>query len=195
MDGLAPSERPKQDNAKKISVLDGTSIEKLVAAATTERWRAAIGLAGYADLRFGEVLDRADRTWISTLTRSPSRAHCFRTAARSHRRPRQASAPCPCSPLSGVSLVESKLRSPWTGSENYVLCTHDAAPVQQRNAQRALDDAERVAGFDGGEERLRRIAQTLIRKHAGVRPRATSYDPGPNRRTRDAGFHSAFTPG
>lgn len=32
MDGLAPSERPKQKNAKKIAVLDGASMEKLVAA-------------------------------------------------------------------------------------------------------------------------------------------------------------------
>jgi hypothetical protein len=44
MDGLAPSERPKQRNARKIAVLDEAAMEKLVDAATTERWKTAIGL-------------------------------------------------------------------------------------------------------------------------------------------------------
>ena len=32
-----------------------TTIERLVAAGTSERWRAALGLAGYAGLRLGEI--------------------------------------------------------------------------------------------------------------------------------------------
>ncbi len=55
MDGLAPSERPKQQNAKKIAVLDGATMENLVVSAATERWKVAIGLAGFAGLRLGEV--------------------------------------------------------------------------------------------------------------------------------------------
>ena len=51
-------------------------------------------------------------------------------------------------------LVEWKLRSPWTGSDDYVICTHDGSPVQQRNAQRALGDAKEAAGLDDTEERL-----------------------------------------
>ena len=55
MDGLAPSERPKQRNARKIAVLTRQPMEKLVAAATTERWEATLGLAPFAGLRLGEV--------------------------------------------------------------------------------------------------------------------------------------------
>jgi hypothetical protein len=35
--GLAPSARPKQQDARKIAVLDGTSMEKLVAAFPVSR--------------------------------------------------------------------------------------------------------------------------------------------------------------
>ena len=154
MDGLAPSERPKQHNAKKIAVLDGTSIEKLVAAATTERWRAETGLAGYAGLRLGQVRGlRWSDVDLDADTISVSRSLLPDGSAK----PPKTEAgirTVPMLPALRRLLVEWKLRSPWTGSENYVLCTHDAAPVQQRNAQRALDNAKRAAGFDGGEERL-----------------------------------------
>ena len=55
MDGLAPSERPKQKNKRKIYVVCDAEMERLIAAASTERWKAAVGLAGYAGLRLGEV--------------------------------------------------------------------------------------------------------------------------------------------
>jgi hypothetical protein len=55
MDGLAASERPKQRNKKKIAVLDSTTMNTLIDTATSERWRAALALAGYAGLRLGEI--------------------------------------------------------------------------------------------------------------------------------------------
>jgi integrase len=55
VDGLAPSERPKQRNAKRVVVREPATIAKRAAAGTTERWQAALGLAGYAGLRLGEI--------------------------------------------------------------------------------------------------------------------------------------------
>lgn len=43
---LHPYERPKQRNAKRVAVLDADAIATLVAAGSSERWRAALGLAG-----------------------------------------------------------------------------------------------------------------------------------------------------
>ena len=54
--GSRPSERPKQRNAKRGRASSTPStLDRLVAAGTTERWRAALGLAGYAGLRLGEI--------------------------------------------------------------------------------------------------------------------------------------------
>ena len=55
VDGLAPSEIPKQRNQRKIKVLEPATIDTLTRAAVSARWQAAIGLAGYAGLRLGEV--------------------------------------------------------------------------------------------------------------------------------------------
>lgn len=55
IEGLAPSERPKQGNARKVAIVDADTMGRLVAAGTSERWRAAIAVAGYAGLRLGEI--------------------------------------------------------------------------------------------------------------------------------------------
>jgi integrase len=55
VEGLAPSERPKQRNAKRVRVLEPATIDALVRAGKTKRWQTAIGLAGYAGLRLGEL--------------------------------------------------------------------------------------------------------------------------------------------
>lgn len=154
MDGLAASERPRQKNAKKIAVLSGEEIEKLIAAAKTERWKAAIGLAGYGGLRLGEVrglrwgdVDLDGNT--ITITRSllpdgtpkaPKTDAGVRTI--------------PLLPSLRRRLIAWKLKSPRTDREDYVVCTHDGGPVLQRNAQRSLQKAKEAAGLDGGDERL-----------------------------------------
>jgi integrase len=60
----------------------------------------------------------------------------------------------PLLPLLRRHLIAWKLKSPRTDREHYVVCTHDGSPVQQRNAQRALEKAKESAGLDGTEERL-----------------------------------------
>ena len=54
-DGLAPTELPKQRNARPVQALDADTLAGLVAAASSERWRAALGLAAFAGLRLGEL--------------------------------------------------------------------------------------------------------------------------------------------
>jgi integrase len=54
-DGLAPSEIPKAKNAREVAVLDSEALARLVAAASSERWRAALGLAAFAGFRLGEI--------------------------------------------------------------------------------------------------------------------------------------------
>jgi integrase len=49
------SVRPKQRNQTRIRRLDATEMSTLVAAGSSERWRVAIALAGYAGLRLGEL--------------------------------------------------------------------------------------------------------------------------------------------
>ena len=51
-------------------------------------------------------------------------------------------------------LVAWKVKSPFTDREDYVLCTASRGPVQQRNAQRALEKAKDAAGLDSLEGRL-----------------------------------------
>jgi integrase len=55
VDGLIGTEKPRQKNKKEIALLDSVKMTKLVAAGGSERWRAALGLAGYGALRLGEV--------------------------------------------------------------------------------------------------------------------------------------------
>jgi integrase len=154
MDGLAPSERPKQQNAKKIAVLTADDMGRLVASATTERWKAAIGLAGFAGLRLGEIRGlRWGDIDLEGNTISISRSLLPDGTAKS---PKTAAGirTVPLLPMLRRLLVEWKLRSPWTGAEDYVICTAEGAPVQQRNLRRVLDQAKEAAGFDGTEDRL-----------------------------------------
>ena len=55
MDGISKAERPRQRNKRNIARLVSSDVDLLVAAASTARDRAAIGLASYAGLRVGEV--------------------------------------------------------------------------------------------------------------------------------------------
>ena len=51
-------------------------------------------------------------------------------------------------------LLTWKLKSPFTGREHYVLVTATGGPVQQRNAQRALEKSKAAAGLGLLEGRL-----------------------------------------
>jgi integrase len=154
VDGLAPSELPKQRNATPIAVLDAETMQRLVEAGTTERWRAALGLAGYAGLRLGEV--RALR-WcdvdLEAGTLSVSRSLLPDGTAKA---PKTSAGvrTIPLLPALRRLLVSWKLRSPKTGPDALVIATADGLPVQERNLRRALEDAKTEAKLEDSEERL-----------------------------------------
>lgn len=145
MDGLAPSEKPKQRNAKRVAILDAESIGRLARAGGSERWTAAIALAGFAGLRLGEA--RALR-WqdidleAGTITVARSllpdgtpKATKTEAGART----------IPMLPALRRALVAWKLRSPKNDPDHYVVCTHDGGHVAERNLRRALDQAKASA--------------------------------------------------
>ena len=154
VDGLAPSERPKQRNARKIAVLDAAAMEKLVDAATTERWKAALGLAPFAGLRLGEVrgLRRGDID-LDSNSISISRSLLPDGTAKSPKT-EAGIRTIPLLPVLRRLLVAWKIKSPRTDPQDYVICTATGEPVQQRNLRRVLDLAKKAAGLDGTEERL-----------------------------------------
>jgi integrase len=154
MDGLAPSERPKQRNAKRVAVLDAETLERLVDAGTTQRWRAALALAGYAGLRLGEIralmwgdvdLDAGTvNVRRSMLPDGTPKAPKTEAGART----------VPLLPALRRRLVEWKLRAPHKQPNELVIGTAEAKPVAERNLRRALDDAKTAAGLDATADRL-----------------------------------------
>jgi integrase len=154
IDGLAPCEMPKQVNAKRVAVLDAQTMQRLVAAGTSERWRAALALAGYAGLRLGELRalrwrDLDLKAGTLTVSRSllpdgtpkpPKTTAGIRTI--------------PLLPVLRRALVAWKVRSPHTRPHELVIATADGGPVQERNLRRALEEAKAAAKLDSGEERL-----------------------------------------
>jgi integrase len=154
IDGLAPSERPKQRNAKRVAVLDAHTIAKLVAAGSTERWRAALGLAGYAGLRLGEIraLTWADvdrKTGTVTVRRSllpdgTPKAPKTEAGART----------VPMLPALRRVLLKWQVRSPHKRPHDLVIGTADGKHVAERNLRRALDDAKETANLDKLDDRL-----------------------------------------
>lgn len=120
----------------------------------SERWRAALGLAGYAGLRLGEI--RA-LTWHDVDLEAGAL-----TVARSMLPDGSVKAPktaagarvVPILPALRRALVEWQLRSPHTRPDNLVIGTADGGPVQERNVRRALDDAKAAAGLADTDGRL-----------------------------------------
>jgi integrase len=154
VDGLASSEIPKQRNKRPIEVLDAEAVAKLVGAASTERWRAALALAGFAGLRLGEIraLQWADvdldagalNVQRSLLPDGTAKAPKTEAGIRT----------VPIIPALRRLLVEWRLRSPRTRPTDPVVCTASGGPVQERNLRRALTDAKTTAGLDETDGRL-----------------------------------------
>lgn len=154
VDGLAPSERPKQKNAKAIAVLDVDAMAKLVAAGTSERWRAALGLAGYAGLRLGEV--RAVR-WADVDLKAGTLTVTRSMLPDGTTKPTKTEAGArtiPVLPALRRLLVAWKVRSPHTRPGDLVVVAASGVHVQERNLRRALDDAKEAAGLDATDQRL-----------------------------------------
>jgi integrase len=154
MDGLSASERPRPRNARTIERLDAARLERLLASTPTERWKAAIALAGIAGLRLGEVrglkwgdvsfeenaLD-VSRSLLPNGTPKGTKSKAGeRTVA--------------LFPELRNLLLKWKVRSPRTDPEDYVVCTHNGAPMEQRNLRRALQKAKNAAGLEATEGRL-----------------------------------------
>jgi integrase len=154
VEGLAPSERPKQRNAKRIRVLDSEATGALVAAGTSERWRAALGLAGYAGLRLGEIraLMWADvdlqagtlNVRRSLLPNGTPKAPKTEAGVRT----------VPLLPALRRLLLAWKLRSAYTETTALVIATADGKPVSERNLRRALEAAKDAASLSMTDERL-----------------------------------------
>jgi integrase len=129
-------------------------MEGLIAAGTSERWRAALALAGYAGLRLGEI--RA-LTWADvdldagTLT---VRRSLLPDGTPKAPKTEAGTRTVPLLPALRRLLVAWKLRAPHTGDGALVIATADAKPVAERNLRRALDDAKTAASLDGTDGRL-----------------------------------------
>jgi integrase len=154
IDGLAPSERPKQKNRKPIARLVAAQLTGLVDAGATKRWRAALGLGGLAGLRLGEVraLRWADVDLAANVLRVRSSLLPDGTA-----KPPKTEAgtrDVPILPALRRRLIEWRLEAPHTRDVDYVIATADGKPVMERNLRRALDAAKQTAGLDAGDARL-----------------------------------------
>jgi integrase len=154
MDGLAPSERPKQRNKKRVARLEPSAIAKVVAAGPTLRWRVALALAGYAALRLGEL--RA-LTWDDVDLRA--NALMVRRSLLPDGTPKAPKTEAgvrtvPLLPALRRPLVAWKLEAPHTQPHELVIGTADGRPVAERNLRRVLDEAKETAGLDELEDRL-----------------------------------------
>lgn len=154
LDGLAPTERPRQRNARPVARLDADELERLVAAATSERWRAALALAAYAGLRLGEVralrwgdVDFAAATVTVTRSLLPDgRPKPPKTAAGER--------VVPILPALRRPLREWRLRTSYSRPDDLVIASATGGPVTERTLARALAAAKRAAGLDATGERL-----------------------------------------
>lgn len=154
IDGLAPSERPKQRNVKRIAVLDPATIAKLTKAGATSRWQAALGLAGYAGLRLGEI--RALRWEDVDLAANVIRVRRSLLPDGIAKTPKTEAGvrEVPLLPALRRLLVAWKVKAPHSQPQELVIGTADGKPVAERNLRRALEDAKTKAKLDGGDDRL-----------------------------------------
>jgi integrase len=153
-DGLAPQEVPTGAAKRPVAVLDRAELARLVAAGSSERWRAALGLAAFAGLRLGEL--RALRWADVDLKRRllHVRASADRQGALRSPKTKAGERAVPILPELRRLLVELRLRSPRSRADDFVIGSASGRPVEERTLARVLADAKTRAGLDAGEERL-----------------------------------------
>lgn len=154
IDGLAPAELPTREAKRTVARLDSETIGRLVDAAGGLRWRTALGLAGYAGLRLGEIRALAwDDVDLAAGTITVSRSALPDGTVK---QPKTAAGvrEVPLLPALRRLLVEWKLESPRSRPSDLVVATVTGEPVQERNVRRAFTNARKTAGLDGLEERL-----------------------------------------
>jgi integrase len=154
LDGIAKSERPKQHNKRRVARLDSATVAKLVDAGRSERWRAALGLAGYAGLRLGEVrglrwqdVDLDAGTIIVRRSLLPDGTEKQTKTEAGERM-------IPLLPGLRRLLVEWKLRATQSKPSDLVIGTADGKAVSERNVRRAFNAAKTEAGLDGHDDRV-----------------------------------------
>jgi integrase len=154
MDGLAPTEKPKKRAKRKIARLDDTTLARLVAAASSERWRAAFGLAAYAGLRLGEVRALKWEDVDLDAGTIAVRGSLLPDGTAKKTKTEAGERVIPLLPALRRLLVAWKLRAPHSRPHDLIVGSADGGPVQERSVRRALDKAKETAGLDGLEERL-----------------------------------------
>jgi integrase len=136
-------------------VLDADTIGRLVAASTSLRWQVALGLAGYAGLRLGEL---GALTWadvnLDAGTLSVRRSLLPDGTAKQPKTEAGVRV-VPLLPALRRLLVAWKLRSPRARATDLVVCAANGGHVEERNLRRVLDAAKAAAGLNPrADERL-----------------------------------------
>jgi integrase len=143
-----------QSALRELEVVTHKQIASLIEATSSERWRAALGLAGFAGLRLGEI--RALR-WrdvdLSAGTVSVS-ASMARNGIPGPPKTKAGRRVVPLVPALRRLLVALRLRSPRTGPNDLVIATAQGGVIQERNIRRALDAAKGTAALDTTDGRL-----------------------------------------
>jgi integrase len=123
-------------------VLDSDALGKLVRATKGDRWKAAVGLAGYAGLRLGEVrgLRWVDVDFDNNLIHV--RRSLLPDGTPKATKTEAGTRAVPMMPALRRLLATWKLRSWNTGNSDLVIATVDGAAVQERNLRRVLEDAK-----------------------------------------------------
>ncbi len=151
---MTPStSRPGPRSRRRMLPLRSSAIAS-ASCSSTKRWRAAIGLAGYAGLRLGELrglrwqdvdltanLLHVDRSLLPDGTAKPPKTEVGERDV-------------PLLPALRRLLVEWKLEAPHSKPRDLIVGTADGKPVAERNLRRALEDAKTTAKLASGEERL-----------------------------------------
>ena len=136
-------------------MLDSERMQWLIASGTSERWQAALGFAGYAGLRLGEI---RGLTWSDVDLDADTlgvRRSMLPDGTPKRPKTEAGTRTVPVLPALRRLLVAWKLRSPRALPTDLVIGTADGAPVQERNLRRALEDAKAACRLDGTrDERL-----------------------------------------
>ena len=192
MDGLARSEKPKQRNARRVAVLDADAIAKLAHAGGSERWTAAIALAGYAGLRLGEI--RALR-WSDVVLDGETHQRATFVAPRRHGEgDKNGGWHAHGAAATGASARAGRLAAPLASNRPRALRFMHRGGLARLRTQspsraRPGEGARQARGLRGGAALLA-LATAFVRVYSRDRPRATGNDSRSAHRARGRRVHA-----